>query len=244
MHYLTLIYPYIPLYTLIYPYILCICSLKFVIRRAQRNDTYALTEIYQAALQTLSDRHKSVAKYVKFSVKGLKQMESTYAVESGGALFVAEEEAEIEQGSVADVSSSSSSGGGGGGGGDSSFKEGRGKTLLGCLGVKVRSAGTSGSSAGAGAGTGSGGGVEHIAELSHFCVSEETQGRGVGRSLLLQALQHAESLAATTSITIHLSVMKELECAIHLYISVGFRLMRVEKLDQGCDLCHMYKPVK
>ena len=63
--------------------------------------------------------------------------------------------------------------------------------------------------------------VDHIAHLTTMCVSEENQGRGIGRWLLLEVMKMGSDLGA---LRFTLEVRESNERAIKLYEAVGYRI--------------------
>jgi putative acetyltransferase len=66
-----------------------------------------------------------------------------------------------------------------------------------------------------------------VYELSKMAVTPELQGRGIGRKLLLAAIERARALGATS---IFLGSNTKLASAIHLYESVGFAHVAPEQI--------------
>jgi putative acetyltransferase len=57
-------------------------------------------------------------------------------------------------------------------------------------------------------------------ELAKMCVAEAARGQGIGRRIMLYAIDHARQCGATR---LYLETSLKLPNAIHLYESVGFR---------------------
>ena len=97
----------------------------------------------------------------------------------------------------------------------------KGARTVGCIGVSSRPSAT-------GAPTW---------ELQHMCVDETHRGCGLGRKLLHRALKEAGY--GVSGCTVHLSVVRELEAARHLYSRTGFQDSETVSLGGGCVLHHM-----
>jgi putative acetyltransferase len=66
-----------------------------------------------------------------------------------------------------------------------------------------------------------------VYELSKMAVAPALQGRGIGRKLILAAIERARALGATS---LFLGSNTKLESAIHLYESVGFTHVPPEQI--------------
>jgi len=68
-----------------------------------------------------------------------------------------------------------------------------------------------------------------VYELSKMAVSPSMRGQGIGRRLLLHAIEQAKKLGATS---LFLGSNSRLKDAVHLYESVGFRHVPPEELPE------------
>ena len=64
-------------------------------------------------------------------------------------------------------------------------------------------------------------------EVAKMCVSEGLRGRGIGRRVLTYTVEYARTLGASR---LYLETNSKLANAIHLYESVGFRHVPVERV--------------
>eukprot|EP01032_Pedospumella_encystans_P007491 gene7491-8985_t len=168
-------------------------KLGVTIRPVRVTDTHTLVQVYQSAFESAAQKYTSVKKYVKFSLKALKEFEKTYPSQQRSVLFVAEAD-----------------------GGD----------VVGCIGVKVKQAGSSSQA------------LAGLAELSHFCVAQDHQRGGVGQALLNQAVSYCREQLGLQSV-VSLTVLRDLEAARRLYGSMGFEHISTEKLGNDCELYHL-----
>jgi GNAT superfamily N-acetyltransferase len=66
-----------------------------------------------------------------------------------------------------------------------------------------------------------------VYELAKMCVAEPTRGQGLGRRIMLYAIEYARSIGAQR---LYLETSHKLLNAIHLYESVGFRHLAPERV--------------